>query len=644
MGNISLFIFLFCITAYLSPAQTGPLEIWQIQGKTGISPYEGQQVLTTPGIVTAIGSGFFFLQSSDAQADEDPETSNGIFVVSTQASNRKVGDQVQVSGIVFESDKRTQIGQGNVQITVLNSNQTLPAPVVLGSDFPSGNPQALPDLEFVEGMRVQFSGMATGPSDYRSMVPVVARQTRPFREPGIEYPGKLSLPVWDGNPEIFWLLPNGLGAPNNRFIIAGTRISATGPLFQSDSEYILFPEVYELGDTPEPVAVRPGAPEEFTLACLNVRRFEEANDDFDQKARKLALYIKEMLNGPDLIALQEVGSASALSTLRFFIEQLDPTLNYTPFFLAGNDDIHLAYLAKNNRFTDIELEQLGKTETFPGGGTLFDRPPLRFSAALTDHPGLSLTVLNIHLRSLLGIEGSNESFVREKRHRQAVAVASMAQALREDNLLIVGDFNAFPFSDGYVDIVNQISGGNSLGAEYPIEPIVMPALQDVSLLLPAEERYSYVFQGSAQQIDQALAGPLNGLEIKDMAFARANADYPDAFAPNEQIVQRASDHDGFVIYLSPSQPNAVKSTLLDTKIGIYPNPIKAGGQLFLRLPEDVRAHIRLVSINGRTISQTLKQKGKQHVNIRVEQPGQYYLFIQAKEWFRSEKIVVLPND
>jgi hypothetical protein len=129
-----------------------------------------------------------------------------------------------------------------------------------------------------------------------------------------------------------------------------------------------------------------------------------------------------------------------------------------------------------------------------------------------------------------------------------------------------------------------------------------------------------------------------------MEFARANADYPDAFAPNEQIVQRASDHDGFVLYLSPSQPNALTSTLLDTKIRLYPNPVRAGERIFLEFSRDVRAHVGLVTINGRILSQTLKQKGNQHVNIRVEHPGLYTLFIQTNEGFRSEKIVVLPND
>lgn len=643
MGNIFLFIFLFTITSYLSFAQTGPLEIWQIQGNTTVSPYAGQQVITAPAVITAIGSNFFFLQSPDEQADQDPLTSNGIYVASNQAGNRKVGDLIQVSGTVFEIDKRTQIGQGSVQINFLNADAPLPSPVVLDQTFPSGDPQSIPELEAVEGMRITFTGIASGPSDYRAMVPVVARVQRPFREPGIEYPGKLSLPVWDGNPEIFWMLPNALGAPANRFIVAGTPIQASGTMLQAEEEYLFFPESYSLGATPAPQAVRRPEPNEITIANLNVRRFEEENEDFDQKARKIALYIQEMLQGPDLLALQEVGSASTLSTLRFFLQQRNQDLEYTPFFLAGNDDIHVAYLAKNSRFTDPEIEQLGKLQTMPGGSILFDRPPLLFSAELAEYPGVTIKVINVHLRSLLGIEGNNESFVREKRYRQAVALAEIAQDLREENLLILGDFNAYPFTDGYVDVFNQVTGGSSLGAQYPVEPIVAPPLQNLGQLLPAAERYSYVFNGSAQQIDHAIAGALTGIKVTGMQFARANADYPDAYAPNDQIVQRSSDHDGFVIYLQPDQPSAVKDARFKDQLTVYPNPASTGKSIFLELPSDVRAHIKISSINGQTIQETLKQKGDDRVIITIEQPGHYYLFIRTAEWFRSENIVVLPT-
>lgn len=641
LKNILLFVMLFNLKTAFLGAQS-PLEIWQIQGDGAVSPYLGQQVTTAPGVVTAVGSGFFFLQSPDERADQDSRTSNGIYVASNQAANFVVGDLLQVSGRVTEEGNHTQIGTGNAQITILASDAPIPATVILDENFPSAMAKSLPDLEAVEGMLVSLSGIASGPSDHRSMVPIVATPDRPFREPGIRYPGLPDLPVWDGNPEIFWLLPNALGLPNNRFIAAKTPITASGIIHQLEQEYILFPQQYELGSGPEPIPARAASTDEISIASLNTRRLGEDAEDLSRQARKLSRYIIDMLKAPDILALQEIGNATALNTLRFFIGQLQPELEYTPFFLAGNDDIHLAFLVRADKFSASTIRQLGKEDTLPGGGIVFDRPPLLLSAQLSDRPDIKLQVLNIHLRSLLGIEGSSETFVREKRYRQSVAVARMVQELRSENLLVLGDFNAYPFTDGYVDVVNQISGTASGGAQYPIEPIVSPPLRKLSDDLPVEAAYSFVFQGSAQLLDHALAGDLRGLQFSDIVFARANADFPDALAPNEQLVQRSSDHDGLVVFLKKITPNAQRPAIQDLQHRLFPNPARAGQALELELPGDVRAHIQIVSVNGITIAEMLKQKGRQSVSIAVENPGHYYLMIRSDQSFCSEKLIVLP--
>lgn len=643
MKNILLPLFLLAAVGYSSSAQITPLEIWQIQGNTNVSTYQGQSVKTTANIITAVGDGFFFLQCPDNRSDQDPGTSDGIYVADNKAANRKVGDRVQVQGTVFELNNRTQIGQGSVQVTLVSSSEELPKAIALGPEYPMGTPSSLNELEAVEGMLVQFEGITAGPADWRSMVPVVAGPNRPFREPGIHYPGLPSLPVWDGNPEIFWLLPNALTAPNNRFIAAQTFISATGPLFQSAREYILFPETYSLGVSPSPRSVRKAKDQELTIGCLNLRRLQTLEDNFDQKAKKIAKYILEMLAAPDLIAIQEVGSAEALSVLRFFLLQIDPSLKYTPFFLAGNDDIHLAFLAREDKFTQMTVEQLGKQESMPGGGNLFGRPPLLFTAVLNHSPQTSISVLNIHLRSLLGIEGTNERFVREKRYRQSIAVAEMVQEKRIDNLLLVGDFNAFPFSDGYVDVLNQISGHPSLGAQYPVQPLVNPPLQRPEAALPPGERYSYVFEGSAQLLDHALAGKLEGLELIEMSFARANADYPDAYAPNEQLVQRASDHDGFVIYLQPETATAIQPKPVGAPLNVYPNPVKSGQTLHISVPAHYQGDLQVIASNGRLVTNLPKQKGNRIVRTTISEPGFYYLKVVNEDTLPSIPIVVLSS-
>ncbi|MEZ4992216.1 MAG: T9SS type A sorting domain-containing protein [Saprospiraceae bacterium] len=642
--NISFLLFYITLLFNFNPAIAQDLEIWQIQGNTLTSPYAGQQVKTTAGIVTAVGNGFFFLQSPEAQSDQDPTTSDGIKIVSTQAGNRKKGDLLQVQGTVYETDGQTQIGQGNVSITLIRSGETLPPVVLLHPTFPSGAAGTGRELEAVEGMRIRFEGISTGPSDYDSMLPVVARQERSFREAGITYPGLPELPVWDGNPEVFWMLPNGLGQADNRFIAANTPVSASGVLVQQDDRYVLYPENYELETGPEPRAVRLPDENEITVASLNVRRLESTDDNLDRKSKKIARYIVEMLHNPDLIALQEVGSAAILSNLVFFIRQQSGGADYSPFLLTGNDDINVAFLAKKEVFQNIVITQLGKLETLPGGGIVFDRPPLLFRAKLAIDSEPEMAVLNLHLRSLLGIEGNNASFVREKRYAQSLAVARMVQDLQSTNLIVVGDYNAYPFSDGYVDVVNQISGQSSLGAQYPVQMIVDPPLRNLVRELNAPEQYSYVYQGNAQVIDHALVNEMIDLEVKGMAYARGNSDFPDAYAPNEQLVQRASDHDGFVVYLASAQPSALDNDLLERVFSLYPNPVRSGEKLHFTGLSDFSGSFRLTGSNGLFV-----YWGKANTASEIDlpddlPPGVYCLQLQTNGLLLNRKIVILSKE
>ena len=87
----------------------------------------------------------FFLQESDNLADNNPATSEGIYVASTTPV--AVGDKVRVSGTVAETFNLTQITPTSV--TVCASNQSLPA--LTGIALPLGSAT---ELEAVEGMLV----------------------------------------------------------------------------------------------------------------------------------------------------------------------------------------------------------------------------------------------------------------------------------------------------------------------------------------------------------------------------------------------------------------------------------------------------------------------------------------------------------
>ena len=68
-------------------------------------------------------------------------------------------------------------------------------------------------------------------------------------------------------------------------------------------------------------------------------------------------------------------------------------------------------------------------------------------------------------------------------------------------LTVVGDFNAFEFTDGYVDLIGHVKGdfvpGDSLVcATNSCVDLVEPNLTDQVLNLSPQDRYSFIFRGT----------------------------------------------------------------------------------------------------------------------------------------------------
>ncbi|NJO86718.1 MAG: hypothetical protein HC821_01180, partial [Lewinella sp.] len=293
--------------------------------------------------------------------------------------------------------------------------------------------------------------------------------------------------------------------------------------------------------------VRSKTSTELTVASSNVLFLVNDQSNYPTQLTKVVNYLANSLDFPDVIALQELGGQAELEDLIFRLRQANPERgDYRGFVGSGPGSIHCAFLVKRYLSNPVFLE-LGTSELLSSGGILHDRPPLLLRLRLPQDPQTELQVLNLHLRSLNGIE--TEAFVRRKRYEQSLSVARMVENLRSENLIVLGDLNAFEFSDGYVDVVNQIAGTPSLGALSPVLPIVNPPLLQVAQRLAAAERYSFVFNGSAQQLDHCLANNLTGLTINELAFARGNADAAVNYGSVPLVELRAADHDAFVLYL-----------------------------------------------------------------------------------------------
>ncbi|HEY7405917.1 MAG TPA: PxKF domain-containing protein [Candidatus Angelobacter sp.] len=582
------------------------LSIHDIQGPGNTSPVAGKLVSTT-GIVTAVVSNGFFIQNPDNAVDADPNTSEGVFVFTSSrpAAPAVVGNFVQVTGTVAEfipssdpnSPSSTEI-QGPVT-TLISSGNPLPTPVTLtAADTDPAGP--IDQLEKYEGMRVHVDVMTvTGPTDGNLseanaistsngvFFGVVAGIPQPFREPGIQLPDPLpagappTVTRWDTNPEILRVNTAVQSGSTVLDVTTGATVTnLTGPLDFNSRFYSILTDpntataTGNVSATPVPVA----APNELTIANFNMEHFYDTVDDpgtsdvkltataFANRLNKASLAIRNVMNMPDVIGIEEMEHLTTLQALSAKISadalaagQPDP--QYQTFLVEGNDvsGINAALLVKST-INVISVEQVGKDTTFlqPDGTTalLNDRPPLVMTATASQpnsDTSLPFTMVVNHLRSLLSIDDPVDGpRVRAKREAQAEFLANLLQSHQAagENVISVCDCNAFEFSDGYVDVVGTI-----LGHPAPADQVVLaspdlvdPDFTDLITTLPRDQQYSYDFNGSHQTLDHVVVNQALFASFSRYAVTRNDADFPEVFRSDPNRPERISDHDMPVAY------------------------------------------------------------------------------------------------
>ena len=416
--------------------------IHDIQGNGATSPLVNQFVTLT-GVVTGRKGNGFFVQASDAEADADPLTSEGVFVFTggTPPAAAAVGNRVRVRGTVFEfvppSDPAqrplTEIG-GSPTVALLAVGQAMPAPVIITADMtqPGGG---FDQLEAFEGMRATVPSLTTIAPTEGSATPynatgsvngilqaVVTGVARPFREAGIDVrdaipggAGAQPIPRWDGNPEILTVDSDTLGGVAYQLNLpSGSVIEGlTGPLDYGFRRYTLHRDpavAINVIPGPGPRAARMPAGNEFTVAGYNLERFfdniNDANVDdsvataaaYQKRLQKASLGIRDYLHAPDVLVAIEVEKIEVLQALADRINadavaagEADP--QYVAYLLEGNDvgGIDTGMLVKTAavgagipRVEVVALNQIGKDTTWeqPDGtpGILNDRPPLALDA------------------------------------------------------------------------------------------------------------------------------------------------------------------------------------------------------------------------------------------------------------------------
>jgi predicted extracellular nuclease len=546
-------------------------QIAEIQGAGLVSPMVGQSRRTEENVVTAVISNGFFIQ--DPTPDADANTSDGLFVFTGSAPTVSVGDVVTVDGQVVEFFQMTELDADEVTVT---GSGAVPAPFDFDATTPSPDqPQPANAMERFEGMLVRIvNGIVSSPTNQFGEASVVAVPPRPFREPGILFPGLPGLPVFDGNPQIFEIEDDEFAPPDFVGLPAGAVVTAEGPLFFSFGDYQILPTSMTVeGD----VAVRPvraRAAGELTVGSQNFLRLfdlvdEPGKDDpvptpqqYADRLAKFSMHVRNAMGAPDILAVQEVENLQVLEDVAARIQIDDPSLLYTPYLEEGNDigGIDVGFLVRSTVRVD-SITQLGKDDVFEFPGQppalLNDRPPLLLRGAYVDNGEFPLAVMVVHQRSLGGVDDPSDGpRVRAKRHEQAVRLAGFIQDVQSSEpgvrLVVIGDFNAFEFTDGYVDVMGQVTGlPDPQGSLVPVDASALPspALTNQTLGMPAEERYSFAFDGSAQSLDHAIT--TSGLDawLRGTEHSRGNADAPFGFDDDPTTSLRSSDHDGTVVFI-----------------------------------------------------------------------------------------------
>lgn len=558
---------------------TPPVRISDIQGASHRSPLVGQTVSNVPGIVTALASNGFYLQ--DPNPDTNDATSEGIFVFTSSAPTVAVGDSIRVNGTVTEFRPGGASGTNNLTITeitsptitVLSSGNALPAATILGNggrtipttvidNDTTGSLNAgasttfdpsqdgIDFYESLEGMRVQVNNpLATSPTrSFGTSQEIWVLADNGANATSRTARGGSLITLTDFNPERIQIddLNNSLVLPT---VNVGTQLSSVVGVVNYDfSNYEVLVSTAPTVVTPSPLqkevtALAPTA-NQLTVATFNVENLDPS--DGTTKFSNLANRIVANLLAPDIITVEEIqdnngatndGVVDASTTYQTLINaivaaggpayqyrQIDPVDDQDGGEPGGN--IRQGFLFNPNRvsFVDGSLQRLTDTNLTDGDAFASSRKPLVGTFTFN---GQQVTVVGNHFNSKGGDQplfGTNQPPVlssEAQRSQQATIVANYVQTILASNsaanVIVAGDLNDFEFSN-------------------PLTILENVGLTSLVETLPANERYTYNFEGNAQVLDHILAS----------GNLRTNLDGYDVVHINSEFADQDSDHDPVV--------------------------------------------------------------------------------------------------
>jgi predicted extracellular nuclease len=565
-------------------------KIHTIQGPGATSPVVGSTP-TIEGIVIGlddqIGASFgsgnsintfptdrgFFIQEQDADQDADPLTSEGIYVglSSRLTPLPAIGDRVTVTGTVRDTTSPPAFGQTRMEassFTVNASGQPLPTSTVIdeaaadAQTVGAGSNPTRSYYETLEGMRVTLTvavAQSGGTNKFGEtfMLPGTAtgilRRTDPV-EPSLIGTAQ---DAGAGNPTNPYL-----AGPSSTALLVdqGDTVSGlTAPLAYSFGNYKLMTQVGQLPTITDTGVAYPfdrlpvkGAGQ-FRVASFNVENLFPVGGaldggivtqaEFDAKVGRLSDAIGDLLQAPDVLAIEEIGdnqhngqtgTIDSLGTLQLLAAKLaaDGYGTYTAHVLEGNDNrgIDVGFLVKSTVTIVTPATQRGGL-TAAGtcsdvSGRLFDRPPLFIEVDFGPGIGNTWLVAN-HFSSKAAPDSCREAQATWLRGEVDTLENAGAQ------VIVMGDLNAFE-DEGALTILG--------------DPTVT-SLTNLWSRVPGELAYSFQFNGVLQTLDHALITDQLENNLAGFTYAHISNDYADRHGASDG--HKSSDHDSAVLTLSP---------------------------------------------------------------------------------------------
>ncbi|MBF7071909.1 ExeM/NucH family extracellular endonuclease [Glaciecola sp. MH2013] len=566
--------------------------IHAVQGEGESSPLIGQQVVVE-GVVTLVTPSLngFFMQEEDTDVDNNPLTSEGVFVfTSFEGVELQSGDVIRVLGTVDENFDRTQINA-----TLLSASCT--------SDLASASEVTLPlgpeeSLESVENMLItsaqewfvtdlsnygRFGELALSSEVKYSPTHLFAADSAEAAE--LNDKNQRNRIVLDdllnGTAQELVYPVGGFDA-SNPVRIGDSFVSVTGVLDYGFNNYRIRPvdslTLEQNNPRQEAPELEEGNLKVASFNVLNLFNGDGTGNGFPTARgagtfEEYQLQLQKITNAiiaidADVIGLMEIENDGfdELSSIAQLVDNINSTLGGDVYSFVnagepqGTDEISVGLLYKTSTVSlDGALKVLTSDNSIldENGAPLFDTSLNRpsFAQAFTLNESDKAFVVNVnHLKSKGFSSRCNQPNdsdtlagncnVTRDRAAQALNVW-LAEQYQDTPIMIIGDLNAYAKED-------------------PIQTLLNAGFKDVARELDGPLAYSYRFAGQLGSLDYALANEaafelvvdvtewhINADEYAgldySLGFPRSSADKPASFL--SENVYRSSDHDPVIVSL-----------------------------------------------------------------------------------------------